>query len=86
LVAVRTTCTTYGDLGAYVLGALEPEQADAVRAHLDSCQLCRDEVLDLAWIPPLLSLVCASADESPSRRRRPVRVQRCVAGRSTDEG
>ena len=69
-----------------MLGVLAPEQADAVRAHLDGCRLCRDEVLDLAWIPPLLSLACASDDESPSRWRRHIRVQRCVVGGSADEG
>jgi anti-sigma factor RsiW len=81
LVAVRTTCATYGDLGAYVLGALAPEQVAAVRAHLADCRLCRAEVLDLAWIPPLLSLVRAEEVEPPIRRRRPVRVRWCTDGR-----
>jgi anti-sigma-K factor RskA len=33
-----------GDPAAYVLGALEPDEADAFRAHLTSCVVCRDEV------------------------------------------
>ncbi|HTX32805.1 MAG TPA: anti-sigma factor [Solirubrobacteraceae bacterium] len=33
-----------GDAAAYVLGALEPAEADAFRQHLDQCAVCRDEV------------------------------------------
>ena len=75
---MRTPCATYGDLGAYVLGALAPEQAAAVRAHLDGCPLCRAEMRDLAWIPALLSLVRAADIERLSPARRPVRVRRCT--------
>jgi anti-sigma-K factor RskA len=32
------------DAAAYVLGALEPAEADAFRAHMDTCAICRDEV------------------------------------------
>jgi hypothetical protein len=32
------------DAGAYVLGALEPAEAEAFRSHLASCAVCRDEV------------------------------------------
>ncbi len=33
-----------GDAAAYVLGALEPAEAEAFRRHLESCVVCRDEV------------------------------------------
>lgn len=79
---MRTPCATYGDLGAYVLGALAPEQAAAVRAHLDGCPLCRAEMRDLAWIPALLSLVRAEDVEPSIRPRRPIRVRWCTDGRS----
>jgi anti-sigma-K factor RskA len=32
------------DAAAYVLGALEPEEAEAFSRHLDTCVVCRDEV------------------------------------------
>src|SRR5947209_19167082 len=32
------------DAAAYVLGALEPAEASAFRAHLATCAICRDEV------------------------------------------
>ncbi|MDQ6745398.1 MAG: anti-sigma factor [Actinomycetota bacterium] len=32
------------DAAAYVLGALEPAEADSFSRHLDSCAVCRDEV------------------------------------------
>jgi anti-sigma-K factor RskA len=32
------------DAAAYVLGALEPEEAEAFGRHLDTCVVCRDEV------------------------------------------
>ena len=33
-----------GDAAAYVLGALEPQEAEAFSRHLDTCVVCRDEV------------------------------------------
>ena len=32
------------DAAAYVLGALEPQEAEAFSRHLDTCVVCRDEV------------------------------------------
>jgi anti-sigma-K factor RskA len=32
------------DAAAYVLGALEPAEVEAFRAHMDTCAICRDEV------------------------------------------
>ena len=33
-----------GDVAAYALGALAPAEADAFRAHVQSCIVCRDEL------------------------------------------
>ena len=43
-------------LGGYVLGALEPDEAAAVRAHLAECPLCATEHDALAGLPELLDL------------------------------
>lgn len=43
--------------GAYVLGALSPEERHAFELHLRECADCRAEVHDLAGLPGLLSRV-----------------------------
>jgi hypothetical protein len=55
-------------LGAYVLGALEPEEAVPVRAHVASCLPCAAEHSRLAPLPGLLTLAAgaeAAAAEPP---------------------
>lgn len=44
------------DIGAYVLGALEPAEEQAVREHLARCHECAAEHAQLAGLPGLLSL------------------------------
>jgi hypothetical protein len=57
-------------LGGYVLEALEPDEAEAVRAHLPGCPACAAELASLADLPHLLDLAApfAHPDEplSPS--------------------
>jgi anti-sigma factor RsiW len=43
-------------LGAYVLGGLDPDEAAAVRRHLETCPECAAELDALAPMPGLLSL------------------------------
>ena len=43
-------------LGGYVLEALEPDEAEAVRAHLPGCPACAAELASLAELPQLLDL------------------------------
>lgn len=43
------------DLGAYLLGALEPASRDRFERHLSGCVTCRNELADLAVLPTLLS-------------------------------
>jgi hypothetical protein len=43
-------------LGGYVFEALEPDEADAVRAHLPGCPACAAELASLAELPHLLDL------------------------------
>jgi anti-sigma-K factor RskA len=42
------------DLPAYLLGALEPEENEALERHLDDCERCRDE---LRWLQPAIDLI-----------------------------
>jgi hypothetical protein len=44
------------DIGAYVLGGLEPDEELAVREHLARCHECAAEHARLAGLPALLSL------------------------------
>lgn len=50
-----TGCHVRDELGAYVLGALEPGEHDAVTAHLRECAECRAERDRLAGLPPLIA-------------------------------
>ena len=43
-------------VGAYALGALDPDEAAAVRRHLETCPECAAEHDALAPLPGLLSL------------------------------
>ena len=57
-------------LGAYVLGHLPPDEAAAVRAHLDGCAECRAEERELAPVAQRLALGSpqeASALPAPPR-------------------
>lgn len=66
-------------LGAYVLGRLDPPERHAVEEHLQHCPSCRDEVADLAALPPLLGRLRpdeAAADLAAS----PVDVLESVLG------
>lgn len=51
--------------GAYVLGALTPDERRAFEEHLRSCPDCARSVQDLAGLPGLLSKVDAEVLESP---------------------
>lgn len=66
------TCTRTVDVGAYVLGSLEPAARAAVEAHLPTCAVCSSELSDLAGLPGLLSRLTLgeaeqSADPAPAR-------------------
>ena len=50
------TAHVHEELGAYVLGALEPDESDAVREHLEHCPTCAAEHARLARLPDLLDL------------------------------
>jgi anti-sigma-K factor RskA len=82
------------DAAAYVLGALERTEADAFRAHLASCSVCRDEVSAFQAVADALPLAVPAqhvpralkrrvmssvrADSHPSRRASPRRFRLAV--------
>jgi hypothetical protein len=53
-------------LGGYVLEALEPDEMEAVRAHVADCAGCSREHAELAPVPALLD-AAGSADAVPAR-------------------
>ncbi len=54
-----------GDAAAYVLGALEPAEAEAFRVHLATCVVCRDEVTAFQEVADQLPLT-APPQPAPS--------------------
>jgi anti-sigma-K factor RskA len=44
------------DLAAYVLGALDADEAEAFRVHLESCVVCRDELAGFEHVVAMLPM------------------------------
>lgn len=59
------TCERTVDVGAYVVGALDPDDHADMEQHLSTCEVCRGELADLAGLPDLLGrLTPAEAEQS----------------------
>ena len=82
------------DLGAYVIGALDPGERAALEAHLPECPDCRDELSTLAGLPGMLAWLspeevepappppdhlAGRAVDELARRRRSRRARRSLA-------
>jgi putative zinc finger protein len=63
-------------VGAYLLGALEPAEADEVAAHLSECESCRADYAELADLVPLMAMVTEQ-----DAVRGPLRPEPAVLGR-----
>ena len=72
------------DLGAYVLGGLEPAEEAAVREHLASCAACAAEHASLAGLPRLLALAAPIAEAGPPAPAVEERVLDAIAGERHD--
>jgi len=70
-------------LGAYVLNALEPEEMDAVRAHVAACPDCSREHAQLA---PLSSLLEAVGSPETMAAKPPPALEDAVLDRFAREG
>lgn len=56
-------------LGAYAVGALEPDERAAVETHLQHCEGCREELARLAVLPGLLDRLTPAEAETLQRPR-----------------
>jgi anti-sigma-K factor RskA len=65
-----------GDAAAYVLGALEPTEAEAFEQHLSSCVVCRDEVATLSTAVDALPMAAPQYPAPKALRRRLVKQVR----------
>jgi anti-sigma factor RsiW len=59
------------DVAAYALGALEPAEAEAFRAHLKTCAACREELAAFTAVVDVLPMA-ATQHRAPRRLRRKV--------------
>jgi anti-sigma-K factor RskA len=59
-----------GDAAAYALGALDPDEAEAFRRHLETCAACRDELAALAPLTGSLAIAAPQYPPPPELRRR----------------
>jgi len=65
-----------GDAAAYVLGALEPDEAEEFRRHLASCAVCRDEVAVLQQVADALPTAAPYQPAPKGLRRQVLRAVR----------
>jgi anti-sigma-K factor RskA len=66
------------DAAAYVLGALEPSEADAFRAHIAECAACRDEVASYEAVTDALPADTGPSEVPRDLRRRVMREVRAT--------
>ncbi|MBX3443073.1 MAG: hypothetical protein KF774_11765 [Planctomyces sp.] len=73
----RLSCPSRADLGAYVLGVLEPAHAEYIRFHIHTvgCRICEANLVDLEQS-------CRKGEQDPEPRRR--RFFESSAGRLAD--
>lgn len=68
---VELTCEDVRDMaGAFVLGALEPAEADAVRAHLASCPEAHAEIAEAGSVLPALDASVPQVEPSSALKGR----------------
>ncbi len=79
---IRTSDACGGDGAAYVLGALEPAEAQVYRRHLSACAACRDEVTALQRVADVLPVAVPQYRLSGPLRRRVVRTVRAESRRT----
>jgi anti-sigma-K factor RskA len=68
-----------GDAAAYVLGALEADEAEAFGRHMESCVVCRDEVAAFQQVTNALPMAAPQYPVPRALRRRVVGAVRADA-------
>jgi anti-sigma-K factor RskA len=58
------------DAGAYVLGALEPDEVQRFREHLEHCTACREEIASLGSVVEALPMAAPQLAVNRALRRR----------------
>lgn len=56
-----------GDIGAYIVGALDSDQQTPVKRHLETCAACRADYDELVPVRGWLSLLAAPGDAAHAR-------------------
>jgi hypothetical protein len=72
------------DLGAYVLGALEPADARRVEGHVRGCAACAAELAEFRTLPPLLDRVRPGDLDDASVAPSPDLFERMAAAAAAD--
>lgn len=69
------------DLAGWVLGACEPEEAEAFEAHLADCEECRAELAELEGLPDKLAEAAPPVELPPGLEARTLGAVRFAAAR-----
>lgn len=72
------------DAAAYALGALEPDEAERFRAHLDECAICRDELSAFQQVAGALPMAAPQYRVPRGLRRRVLTQVRTEARAATE--
>jgi len=73
------SCAHRDDAGAWVLGALDPEEQARFAEHLPACEICRREVAELQMAADTLPLAAAQVAPPPELKDRIMATVRAEA-------
>jgi anti-sigma-K factor RskA len=73
------SCEHRDDAGAWVLGALPPDEQEGFAAHLETCDICRREVAELQMVADTLPLAAPQVAPPPELKNRIMSAVRAEA-------